>query len=76
MIDQADNIKLIDFGLSKKCMTAKDNCLKTFCGSPPYFAPEMLKRKGYNGQLIDIWCIGVILYFMIEGKMPFGNQKD
>lgn len=42
MIDQEDNIKLIDFGLSKKSMPSKDNCLKTFCGSPPYFAPEML----------------------------------
>ncbi|KAL7539507.1 hypothetical protein ACHAXR_009347 [Thalassiosira sp. AJA248-18] len=68
------NIKLTDFGLAKN-MTAEG--LKTFCGTPQYFAPEVLRRRhtvtgnGRYGKEIDCWSIGVILFILLSGSPPF-----
>ena len=68
------NIKLTDFGLAKN-MTAEG--LKTFCGTPQYFAPEVLrcrhtvKGNGRYGKEIDCWSIGVILFILLSGSPPF-----
>ncbi|KAL9180928.1 hypothetical protein ACHAXT_009733 [Thalassiosira profunda] len=68
------NIKLTDFGLAKS-MTAEG--LKTFCGTPQYFAPEVLRRRhtvkgnGRYGKEIDCWSIGVILFILLSGSPPF-----
>ena len=68
------NIKLTDFGLAKN-MTAEG--LKTFCGTPQYFAPEVLRRSGTikgngrYGKEIDCWSIGVILFILLSGSPPF-----
>ena len=72
LINEKNEIKLIDFGLGKiykyKNKIIK---LKTHCGSPFYAAPEMIKGGKYYGNISDIWSLGVILYFMIFGELPF-----
>lgn len=68
------DIKLTDFGLAKN-LTAEG--LKTFCGTPQYFAPEVLRRRntvmgnGRYGKEIDCWSIGVILFILLSGSPPF-----
>ena len=69
MISENKILKIIDFGLSNSYKTNK--LLETPCGSPCYAAPEMLLGNKYNGLLIDIWSIGIILYAMIHGFLPF-----
>ena len=73
LINYKDEIKLIDFGLSKIYKNNNTNIklLKTRCGSPLYCSPEMISGKKYYGNLSDIWSLGVILYFMIFSELPF-----
>ena len=70
LLDENMNIKIVDFGLSNTYRTPSDT-LKTACGSPCYASPEMIAGKRYNGLDTDIWSIGVILYAMTVGYLPF-----
>lgn len=71
-------IKVTDFGLAKQ---VSHDGLRTFCGTPQYFAPEVLQRKnsmhglGRYGFAADMWSIGVILYIMLSGTFPFDDEK-
>jgi len=72
-------VKLTDFGLAK---SITEDGLKTFCGTPQYFAPEVLRRRttvagrGRYGKEADIWSLGVILYILICGAPPFDATMD
>ena len=66
--------KLSDFGLSK--FFKKNELLNTSCGSPIYAAPEMLQGKSYDGTKIDIWSLGISLYMMISGELPFSVEDE
>lgn len=74
LLDHKKNIKIVDFGLSN--VYAKDELLKTPCGSPCYAAPEMIQGKKYNGLSVDIWSCGIILFAMICGHLPFDDQNN
>ena len=65
-------IKMIDFGLSKDF--TGQNMMTTMSGSPYYIAPEVFLQK-YN-QKIDIWSMGVVLYIMLSGKVPFPGKTE
>ena len=69
LINKDNDIKLIDFGLSKFFL--KGELLKTPCGSPFYAAPEMVKGNKYNGINTDIWSLGIVLYLMLFQELPF-----
>ena len=67
-----NNIKLIDFGLS---IISNGHLLKTKCGSPCFVAPEVIQKISYNGLISDIWSIGIVLYFMLTGNVPFESNN-
>eukprot|EP00039_Didymoeca_costata_P002632 m.61597 g.61597 ORF g.61597 m.61597 type:complete len:753 (-) comp11427_c0_seq2:33-2291(-) len=71
MLNSGNILKIIDFGLSND-MTGKD-FLDTQCGSMSYSAPELLSHKPY-GKAVDVWSIGVCLYVLLTGRLPFGNM--
>ena len=68
-------VKVIDFGFSEKTFN-KNVLLKMFCGTPSYMAPEIIMKKKYIGQYVDIWSLGVLLYRILCGKFPFQGTNE
>ncbi|NWQ91266.1 MELK kinase, partial [Burhinus bistriatus] len=75
LIDEESNLKLIDFGLCAKPKGGLDYRLNTFCGSPAYAAPELIQGKAYIGSEADIWSMGVLLYALLCGFLPFDDNS-
>ncbi|XP_048212657.1 NUAK family SNF1-like kinase 1 isoform X2 [Perognathus longimembris pacificus] len=69
LLDDNCNIKIADFGLSN--LYQKDKFLQTFCGSPLYASPEIVNGRPYRGPEVDSWALGVLLYTLVYGTMPF-----
>ena len=79
LLTDKNKLKIIDFGLSNYFNLNKENktkLLKTPCGSPCYAAPEMVSGNKYNGFKTDIWAIGIVLYAMIVGYLPFEDSDN
>ena len=73
LLDKDGHIKIADFGLCKEEIRY-GNTTKTFCGTPEYLAPEVLDDHEY-GQAVDWWGLGIVMYEMMVGKLPFYNQN-
>lgn len=73
LLDSNFNAKLADFNL---CDNFKPgDLLTTFCGTPSYCAPEVLMRQKYDGHKADIWSLGVVLYALVIGTLPFEGDS-
>lgn len=73
IIVKDDRLKLIDFGLSNYCRRGQR--LHTSCGSPCYAAPEMMNEKQYDAEKTEVWALGVTLYAMLTGRLPFEHSN-
>ncbi|TKY74794.1 CBL-interacting serine/threonine-protein kinase 25 [Spatholobus suberectus] len=76
LLDDDGNLKISDFGLSALPEQLRyDGLLHTQCGTPAYVAPEVLRKKGYDGSKTDIWSCGVVLYVLLAGFLPFQHEN-
>lgn len=73
LLDKDKNIKIADFGMAS--IIKEETLLETSCGSPHYASPEVVKGEKYNGYEADVWSLGVILYALICGKLPFDDDN-
>ncbi|TPX72864.1 hypothetical protein SpCBS45565_g00231 [Spizellomyces sp. 'palustris'] len=69
LLDSSQNIKLTDFGLAKRFNPHIP--LTTRCGSEEYAAPELVQAQPYDGRKTDIWALGIILFALLTGELPF-----
>lgn len=77
LLDKHKNIIISDFGFVNSFNRNRSDLMKTSCGSPCYAAPELvLSQSPYAGQKVDIWSLGVILYAMLAGYLPFDDDAD
>lgn len=77
LLDKHKNIIISDFGFVNSYNRDKNDLMKTSCGSPCYAAPELvLTQLPYSGRKVDIWSIGVILYAMLAGYLPFDDDAE
>mmetsp|Transcript_4193 Transcript_4193/g.6288 ORF Transcript_4193/g.6288 Transcript_4193/m.6288 type:complete len:459 (+) Transcript_4193:76-1452(+) len=81
LLDTEGNLKISDFGFSTLNIgdadgdgDARAELLHTTCGTPNYVAPEVLGKDGYDGKKADVWSIGVILYVLLAGYLPFDEN--
>ncbi|NXC41387.1 NUAK2 kinase, partial [Penelope pileata] len=72
LLDANGNIKIADFGLSN--VYQQDKFLQTYCGSPLYASPEIINGRPYKGPEVDSWSLGVLLYILVHGTMPFDGH--
>ncbi|KAG9331759.1 hypothetical protein JZ751_017252 [Albula glossodonta] len=70
--EYASGGEIFDFGFSN--LFSRGQLLKTWCGSPPYAAPELFEGKEYDGPKVDIWSLGVVLYVLVCGALPFDGS--
>ncbi|VFV24155.1 serine threonine-protein kinase [Lynx pardinus] len=73
LLDGSMDIKLADFGFGNFYKSGEP--LSTWCGSPPYAAPEVFEGKEYEGPQLDIWSLGVVLYVLVCGSLPFDGPN-
>ncbi|KAF7973106.1 hypothetical protein HWV62_16216 [Athelia sp. TMB] len=71
----AADIMITDFGLSRVMDDSKLSLLTEVCGTPGYMAPEIFKKTGH-GKPVDVWAMGVIVYFLLAGYTPFGRDTQ
>ncbi|XP_055056396.2 serine/threonine-protein kinase SIK2a isoform X1 [Misgurnus anguillicaudatus] len=73
LLDAHMNIKIADFGFGNFFRPGEP--LTTWCGSPPYAAPEVFEGQQYEGPQLDIWSMGVVLYVLVCGALPFDGPS-
>lgn len=76
LLDESGNLKVSDFGLSALFESKRqDGLLHTTCGTPAYVAPEIIYKRGYDGEKADMWSCGVILFVLLAGYLPFHDSN-
>ncbi|KAL6581678.1 CBL-interacting serine/threonine-protein kinase 7 [Orobanche minor] len=75
LLDRGGMLKITDFGLSVLSEQKRDGLVYTACGTPAYTAPEVVHRKGYDGEKADAWSCGVLLYVFLVGSLPFDDSN-
>lgn len=78
LLSSEGNVKLSDFGLgtiSQMDTLGSAGLLNTICGTPNYAAPEVVAKQGYDGAAADIWSLGVVLYVVLAGCLPFDEDE-
>ena len=73
LLDSEGHVRITDFGLAKDAMDANDKT-HTFCGTPDYLAPEIIKGAGH-GRGVDWWSLGTMIYEMLGGLPPFYSEN-
>ncbi|KAG6856677.1 hypothetical protein H0H87_001891 [Tephrocybe sp. NHM501043] len=74
LLDERCRVKLGDFGFTREF--EKGSFMETFCGTTGYASPEMLQGKKYQGPEVDVWSLGVILYCLLTGTLPFDDDDE
>jgi serine/threonine protein kinase len=75
LLDKHENVKLVDFGFTRE-YEGKSSYLQTWCGTVCYSAPEMIKGEKYGGEKVDVWSLGIILYALLCGELPFDDDDE
>ncbi|XP_040383679.1 CBL-interacting protein kinase 16 [Oryza brachyantha] len=76
LLDEEGRLKVTDFGLAALPeQLRQDGLLHTQCGTPAYVAPEVLRKRGYDGARADLWSCGVVLYVLLCGFLPFQHDS-
>jgi maternal embryonic leucine zipper kinase len=75
LLDSRSGIKLIDFGLIARPKNIDSDLLSTCCGSAAYAAPELIRGEKYKGQPADMWSLGILLYALLCGFLPFDDDN-
>ncbi|TFY56139.1 hypothetical protein EVG20_g9043 [Dentipellis fragilis] len=74
LLDERCRVKLGDFGFTREF--EKGTYMETFCGTTGYASPEMLEGRKYLGPEVDVWSLGVILYCLLTGTLPFDDDDE
>lgn len=74
LINRDFDVKLCDYGLL--CESRSSRISSTKCGTLPYMSPEMIHEKSYSGRSADIWALGVVLYVVVTGCIPWASVND
>lgn len=75
LLDGDCRVKLGDLGFAREWVRG-NKLLETFCGTTGYAAPEMLQGRKYAGELVDVWSLGIILYTLLSGGLPFDDDDE
>ncbi|XP_022095191.1 testis-specific serine/threonine-protein kinase 6-like [Acanthaster planci] len=74
LLDPGHKVKLTDFGFAREWYEPNELC-RTYCGSAAYASPEILQGLPYEPSTADIWSMGIVLFVMVQGRMPFDDTN-